>query len=106
MKTPNATTPMVHFIVFVMRATSVTVLPVLSLKSTNVSMVVITVHQMRSVLISFTGSNANVMMDIEVMVKIVSTSMNAVKEMFNVEKMRNVRTQRDHMNAFVYLVLY
>lgn len=62
------------------------------------------VHQMHSALINFMDSNANVMMDTEVMAKRVLILTNVEKEMFNVKIMRNARIPRGHIYVFVCLV--
>ena len=56
-------------------------------------MAVTPVHQMRSALINFMDSNANVMMDTEVMAKRVLISTNVEKETFNVKITPSVKTQ-------------
>ena len=59
------------------------------------------VHQMQIVLINFMDSNANVLMDTEVMAKHVLISTNVEKETFSVRIMPNAKIPRGHIYAFV-----
>ena len=101
MKTQNATTPMVHFIVSAMTAISVMVLHVLLLKSMNASMVHTPVPQMHSASISYTVLNVNVIVVTGVTVKLVSISTSVEKETFSAEITPNARILKVHMNVFV-----